>query len=314
MKFPLAILQKCWFLAGPTAVGKTATGLALATRQNAEILSLDSMAIYRGMDIGTAKPSSHDQQFVRHHLIDIVDPHEEFSTAQYFDRALQAAAEIHARGKTPLFVGGTGLYLRAILRGVFEGPPADWEFRAQTEARAQSQSPGWLHQQLTRVDPDTARKLHPHDVRRIVRALEIAHVTGQPPSVLRQEQPLPEADRPPHVFWLHPPRDWLYSRIDERVDAMFDAGLVSEVESLLQRDPPLGRTARQALGYREIIDWQERRIVSEQAARELIKTRTRQFAKRQHTWFRNLEECRAVELEPHRSLDELIERILDNAS
>jgi tRNA dimethylallyltransferase len=190
-------------------------------------------------------------------------------------------------------VGGTGLYLRGVLRGVFTGPAADWAIRRRLEAEAGEHPPGWLHERLRAVDPAAAAALHPHDTRRLVRALEVFELTGRPLSEQQTQPPLPEADRPRHVYWLSPPRDWLYERINRRVDAMLSAGLVDEVRSLLAGPQPLGRTARQALGYREIVDFLESRATLDEAT-DLIRRRTRQFAKRQHTWFRNLVECRAV--------------------
>lgn len=310
MKFPIDLLQQCWFLAGPTASGKSALGLQLAEQIGGEIVSLDSMAIYRGMDIGTAKPTPDEQQQVPHHLLDVIDPDAEFSTARYVELARQACEQIVLRNRRPLFVGGTGLYLRAILRGVFEGPPADWEFRQNLMEQAAGQPPDWLLRQLTQIDPTTAARLHGNDTRRLVRALEIHQATGLPPSQLRQEGPLPAGERPRNVFWLHPPRDWLAARIDRRVDMMFTQGLEAETRGLLAGRHPPGRTARQALGYREMIDWLEGRLPSREATRALIQTRTRQFAKRQHTWFRNLEECREVVVTGQETTSELCHQLI----
>ena len=310
MKFPVETLQQCWFIAGPTAVGKTALGIELAKQIDGEIVSLDSMAIYREMDIGTAKPDTGEQQQAKHHLIDLITPDEEYSTAQYVNDALSTCKTVLSRRKVPIFVGGTGLYLRAILRGVFEGPPADWEFRRKLEEETEVRGREWLHEQLEAVDPQTASKLHLNDVRRVVRALEIFHLTGQPASFLQNEAPLPAEQQPQHVYWLNPERNWLYERIDSRVHQMIELGLVGEVESLLARNPPIGRTARQALGYREIIDWLEGRVPSLETTIEKIQTGTRQFAKRQHTWFRNLEECRAIDVDPDSAVDQLIRKIL----
>lgn len=313
MKFPLELLQRCWFLAGPTAVGKSALSLALARELNGEILSLDSMAIYRHMDIGTAKPDASQQQQVPHHLIDLIFADEEFSTSRYLEEALKASEAIVSRGKTPIFVGGTGLYLRAILRGVFEGPAADWDYRHQLESTAAEQPADWLLSQLQAVDPVTAARFHANDTRRLIRALEIHHLTGIPASQLQQEHPLSEEDRPKNVYWLHPPRDWIRHRIDKRVVQMFEQGLESEVRDLLNSAHPPGRTASQALGYRETIDWIEGRLGSEAETIELIQTRTRQFAKRQHTWFRNLVECHDVLITESETEQTLIEKFLTNA-
>lgn len=306
MKFPLPLLQSCWIIAGPTASGKSALGIALAERIGGEVVSLDSMAIFREMDIGTAKPTLAEQQNIPHHLIDIVDPHEDFSTAQYLNCAIEVAQQIVERGHVPIFVGGTGLYLRAMLRGVFEGPPADWAYRQQLTEAASTQESDWLHRQLLQVDPVSAARLHPHDTRRLVRALEIQHITGEPASRLQQETPLPPEERPQHVYWLHPDRDWLYARINQRVDEMLQQGFEEEVCTLQRRQPPLSRTARQALGYRELLDWMDGNIPDRETAIELIKTRTRQFAKRQHTWFRNLVECQEIPLTSTPPLDTII--------
>lgn len=310
MKFPPDLLRQCWFLAGPTAVGKSALAIELAREIGGEILSMDSMAIYRGMDIGTAKPSREELERVPHHLIDLIDPDEEFSTTEYLSRAIRCSEEVLSRGRIPIFTGGTGLYLRSLLRGVFEGPPADWSFRQRLLDDVERQPENWLHDQLLAVDPVTAQRLHPNDTRRLVRALEIHALTGQAPSVLHQEHPLPLEERPVHNYWLHPPRDWLYSRINQRVRSMFEQGLEQEVRELLARPRPLGRTASQALGYREVTDWLQGRLPSLAEAEELIQTRTRQFAKRQHTWFRNLKECREVPVSGEESVAIVKEQIL----
>lgn len=307
MQFAADILRQCWFLAGPTASGKSAAGLELAALLNAEIVALDSMTIYRGMDIGTAKPSLAEQAAVPHHLLDIIEPHQEFSLADYLEGADRACRSILARGRVPLFVGGTGLYLRSVLRGLFSGPPADWEYRQSLERRA-AEDPAWLHAQLQAVDPASAARLHPHDTRRLIRALEVQHLTGAPLSEQQQQLPRPVDERSPHVYWLLPERDWLYARIDRRVEEMFARGLVAEVQQLLRADQPLSRTAQQALGYKEVIEHLQG-VLSLIDAVTLIQQRSRQFAKRQHTWFRHLEECEAISIEPHESPAEIARRI-----
>ena len=295
MRFPISLLRQCWFLAGPTASGKTAVGIALAERIGAEIVCLDSMTIYRGMEIGTAKPTDAERARVPHHLLDIRDPHEEFSAAEYMAAALEACQSIVARGQTPLFVGGTGLYLRSLLRGVFEGPPADWGLRKELEEFAAAHGALALHTKLAAVDPPTAARLHPNDQRRVIRALEIHTLTGQPASVLQKETPLPPEQRPPHVYWLNPDRKVLRERISTRVEAMFAAGFVAEVEQLRRTPHGLGPTARQALGYREVLAHLEDCLPLPEAI-EQLKTHTHQFAKRQWTWFRNLEELQAIDI------------------
>lgn len=308
MQFPSDLLQRCWFLAGPTACGKSALALELAERLGAEILSMDSMAIYRSMTIGTAKPSMEDQARVPHHLIDLVDPHEEFSVADYVQHACSVAEDVLRRNRVPLFVGGTGLYLRSVLRGVFDGPPADTALRRELERQSQQHGPEALHAALREVDPESADRLHPNDVRRVIRALEVNRLTGQPLSALHSQDPLPEADRPRHVYWLSPPRAWLRERIDRRVDQMLAAGLRAEVRGLHDRPQGLSHTARQALGYKELFDHFEGLVSMDEAVQQ-IKTRTRQFAKRQHTWFRNLSECNEFRMEGSENPRELADRL-----
>ena len=292
----MSLAFEAWFLTGPTAVGKTAVGLALAEKLGAEIISMDSMAVFRGMDIGTAKPTAQERDRVPHHLIDRVGPHEDFSLAQYLAAAHVIAEEIKSRGRRALFVGGTPLYLKGLLRGIFEGPPADWPFRLRLQREAESQDRGWLHGRLKEVDPPTAARLHANDIRRIIRALEVFEKTGRPMSHWQQQfdKGLPaDACR---VFVIDRPRAELHDRIDRRVEAMFAAGLVEEVRRLLNNPLGLSKTARQALGYAEVVDYCEARQ-GLAATVDLVKTHTRQFAKRQATWFRSLSECRFVNLQ-----------------
>ena len=285
----------CWFLTGPTAGGKTEIGIALARLIGAEIISLDSMALYRGMNIGTAKPTAEQRAVVPHHLIDIVEPHQEFSLAQYVDAAKQCTGDIRARGHEVLFVGGTPLYLKAILRGIFEGPAADPVLRKRLEA-AENELPGTLHRRLAEVDSPAAQRLHPNDIRRLVRALEVFEKTGTPISQWQQQfdRGLP-ADQC-RVFLLDWPRDVLYRRVDRRVEIMFERGLLEEVTDLMAGERTLSKTAAQAVGYREVIEHLEDGPNLEKTI-DLVKTHTRQFAKRQWTWFRSLSECRPVPID-----------------
>ncbi|MEZ6124896.1 MAG: tRNA (adenosine(37)-N6)-dimethylallyltransferase MiaA [Planctomycetaceae bacterium] len=308
MTAPLHLLRHCWFLAGPTAGGKSAVSLELARRLGAEIISLDSMAIYRGMDIGTAKPTVSERGRVPHHLIDIADPHEEFSVAEYLRLAWDAVSGVIGRGQIPLFVGGTGLYLRSMLRGVFEGPPADPGIRDELETDLRQDGPLRLHDRLRSVDAASANRIHPNDSRRVIRAIEVFRLTGRPLSEQQSQPPLPQDQQPRAVLWLDPPRDWLHQRIGDRVDRMMDAGLLDETRRLLESTPPPGRTALQALGYRELIDHLHDRCNLHDAV-EQIKTNTRQFAKRQHTWFRNLVETTAVPITGEETTSELVARL-----
>lgn len=284
----------CWFLTGPTAAGKSAVGVELAARIGAEIVSLDSMALYRGMDIGTAKPTAEERRRTAHHLIDILGPHEEYSLAQYVAAARRCIEEIKGRGREVLFVGGTPLYLKGLLRGIFEGPPADWDLRRRLQQEARQHGTESLHRRLAAVDPAAAARLHPNDARRLIRALEVFEKTGQPISRLQQQFEIGRPAAECRVFVLDWPREALHARIDARVDAMFAAGLVEEVRGLGNfSSPALSRNARQAVGYREVIEHLEgQRGLPETV--ELVKQHTRQLAKRQGTWFRSLSECRFV--------------------
>jgi tRNA dimethylallyltransferase len=296
-----------WYLTGPTAAGKTAVGIELARRIGAEIISLDSMAIYRGMDIGTAKPTAAERAAVPHHLIDVRDPQEDFSVADYLEAAGEVVRDIAARGKQALFVGGTALYLKALLRGLFSGPPADWKLRAELEELARLSGVEVLHARLQAADPVAAKKLHPNDVRRIIRALEVHHATGTPISALQEQFDKGRPASECRVFVLDWPRDILDERIRKRVDQMFADGLVQEVNTLLNspssgmpeghrretKEQAHSRTAAQAVGYRETIEHLHG-ARDLPATIELVKLRTRQFAKRQMTWFRSLSECRWI--------------------
>ncbi len=308
---PAAPLADCRFVTGPTAAGKSELALELASRLNLEIVSLDSMAVYRGLDIGTAKPSLEARRGVPHHLIDLVEPDEEFSLAQYLSAATSVSQGIFSRGREPLFVGGTPLYLKSLLRGIFQGPAADWEFRHRLLAEAQERGTDWLHQRVAEVDPLAARRLHGNDTRRLVRALEVFEKTGRPISDWQRQF---DQARPAHecrVFVLDWPREALYRRIDARVEAMFAAGLVDEVRHLLSAGKRFGRTARQALGYREVLDYLDgRRSLADTV--ELVKTGTRQFARRQLTWFRSLSECRWIRMGDGRTTGDLAAEILSS--
>jgi tRNA dimethylallyltransferase len=281
-------LHRAIYLTGPTAVGKTAVGVALARRLGAEVVALDSMTLYRGMDIGTAKPTPAEREGIPHHLIDVLDPWESASVAQYRAWAVETVAGIEARGHRVLFVGGTALYLKALLRGLFEGPGADPDRRQALEEEADRRGAAALHARLAALDPAIAARLHLHDRRRVVRALEVVEATGRPLSQWQTEhdRPAPEGVA---VFALERPRDELRDRIDRRVVRMFADGLVEEVRRLQAGARPIGPTAAQGVGYREVLDRFAGRL-SDEAMVERVQARTRQFAKRQMTWFRGLAE------------------------
>jgi tRNA dimethylallyltransferase len=280
-------------LTGPTGSGKSVLALDLAVRLNAEIIAADSMTLYRGMDIGTAKPSLADRARVPHYLIDVLEPWESANVAWWLSRAEEHVADITRRGKTALFVGGTPFYLKALLCGLFESPPSDPELRRRLEAEAERDGPEALHARLAAVDAATASRLHGNDVRRVVRALEVWHLTGQPISTWQQQNWWEgESPRfpPGACLVLDVPRAELYSRINERVERMFAEGWVDEVQRLRELPRTLSREASRALGYREIAEYLDgRRSLAETIAE--VQLRTRQFAKRQLTWFRGLPGC-----------------------
>jgi len=279
------------YLTGPTASGKSAVGVHLARLLGAEILALDSMTLYRGMDVGTAKPTEEERGGVPHHLIDVLDPWESASVAQYRGWALDAIRDVESRGRRALFVGGTALYLKAMLRGLFDGPGADPEVRGRLEAEAEAVGDAALHARLATIDPATAARLHPNDRRRIVRALEVVELTGSPFSAFQTQHGRPASGA--LVFALELPRPVLYDRINRRVRAMVEAGLVEEVRRLQSAPRPMGGVAAQGVGYREMIAHLAGEIGLDRAV-DLIQTRTRQFAKRQGTWFRGLEEVAPI--------------------
>src|SRR5262245_25834598 len=282
-------------LTGPTGSGKSALAVELAERIDAEIIALDSMTLYRGMDIGTAKPSVAERSRVRHHLLDVLDPWESASVAWYLEQAEACVRDIQKRGKRALFVGGTPFYLKAMLFGLFKSPPADPELRRRLEVEAEREGVEVLHSRLAAVDPVTAQRLHPNDVRRVVRALEVHELTGRPLSSFQTQwgddfkTSASKARQPSAVklLSLDVDRTELCARIDRRVETMIAAGWIEEVRGLRELYRPLSREASHALGYRELGRVLDGEISLTDAVR-LIQLRSRQFAKRQMTWFRHL--------------------------
>ena len=270
---------------GPTAVGKTALAIALADALGGEIVSADSRQVYRGMDIGTAKPSASERAAAPHHLIDVVDPDEEFSLARYQDLAMAAIAGIAARGRLPLLVGGTGQYLAALLEGwqIPRVAPQP-QLRAALEHEAAQMGAAALHSRLARIDPAAAAGILPTNVRRVIRALEVYELTGRPISEQQQKQPPPYRIK---TLWLTLAPDALYSRIDKRVDMMIAAGLAAEVRGLVERGYGWELPAMSGLGYREFQAYFAGQATLEDAVTRL-KFDTHAFARRQPGWFRRL--------------------------
>lgn len=288
--------EQAYILTGPTASGKSTLALELAERINGEIIAMDSMTVYRGLDIGTAKPSPAERGRIPHHLIDVLDPWQGLSVAWWLEQAEVACRDILARGRRPIFVGGTPLYLKVLLHGLFSGPPANEHLRRQLQCEAEQYGRAALHARLAQVDPKTAARLHPNDLRRVIRALEVFLLTGRPISAWQttwdtpafaSPERVPVSRRIPAVV-LTLPRDTLYTRIEQRIDRMLRAGWLDEVRRLRDLPYPLSREARQALGYRQILEYLEGRFPSWSHTVECIRTRTRQFAKHQLTWFRHI--------------------------
>ncbi len=283
------------FILGCTGCGKASLGREIARRSGAEILSVDSMKIYRGMDIGTAKPSAEIRAEIPHHCVDLVDPTDEFSVAEFIRHAEQAIAQIHARGRHVLAVGGTALYIKGLVEGLFEGPSADPALRMRLKEEARARGNEVLHARLRAVDPVAAERIHVNDLLRLVRALEVYELTGTPISVL-QTQWAAQRNRFDCAFigLRRDPADQS-RRINQRVHRMVEEGLVDEVDRLVRTYQTFSGTAGRALGYAEIIEYRNGACSLAQAV-EQIKINTRQFAKGQRTWFRRFRDVDWIDL------------------
>ena len=294
-------------LAGPTAVGKSEVALLLAEKIGGEIISVDSMQVYLGLDIGTAKPSSAERARVPHHLIDVVELHEPFDAAKFVELANQAVEEIQARGRVPIFCGGTGLYFKALLEGLGTAPPSDESLRAELEAAPLAE----LLRELERRDPVTFEKIDRQNPRRVVRAVEVIRLTGKPFSQQRSEWVSPSriTHHASRIIGFTRPSADLHARINVRVDEMFRRGLVAETRGLLDHGLEQNRTAMQAIGYRQVVE-HLRGGRSLPATIELVKIKTRQFAKRQLTWFRRQLSLDWMELAPLDTPDGIGDRLI----
>lgn len=270
-------------IVGPTAVGKTELSIEVANRLKGEIVSADSRLFYRGMDIGTAKPTNEQLSRVPHHLINVSDPDERWSLARFRRAAMEAIESIHQKSRLPIVVGGTGQYQKALLEGWRPPPrPPDDSIRKQYRSMAREHGPAELHERLKQVDPRRAEEIDPRNVRRVIRALEIYEFTGKPPSEFLARVPPPFRIQ---VVGLTLPRDHLYQRIDRRIERMFQAGFIQEVQSLLDQGYDPNLPAMSAIGYRQVIDYLQGKITLEEAKGE-IKRLTRKFVRRQANWFK----------------------------
>lgn len=293
------------FLAGPTAAGKSAVALELAERIRGEIISVDSMQVYRGLDIGTGKPSPDEQKRVPHHLIDVAGLDESFDAARFISLANAAVADIRSRGHVPIFCGGTGLYFKAFLEGLGEAPASDPKVRAALETTPLDK----LLTELEQRDPETFQKIDRQNPRRIIRALEVIRITGRPYSAQRANWQAGRRDVPGHFIGLTRPPGDLSDRIHRRVDEMFTRGLVAETEALLACGLSKNPTAMQALGYRQVVEHLQGER-SRKETIELVKIRTRQYAKRQLTWFRRQMRLEWISLDSRANLILEIENLI----
>jgi len=295
-------------LVGPTAVGKTKLSIEIAKAFSCEIISGDSMQVYRGMDIGTAKIQSSEMEGIPHHLIDVLNPDEPFSVAQFQDSCRQLIPEIGERGKLPFIVGGTGLYVESVCYEYqFTDTGADEGFRSQMQNIADGEGNEALHARLAAVDPQSAERLHPNDVRRVIRALEIYHMSGMTLSSQLESQ----NKQSPYnlcIIGLTMDRQMLYNRIEQRIDKMMDAGLVDEVRSLLGRGFTRNLISMQGLGYKEILEHLEDGVPLEDAVTKL-KRDTRRFAKRQLSWFRHMKDISWVDVTEHKNFSGNLEAV-----
>lgn len=297
-------------IVGPTASGKTSLAVAVCKRVNGEAVSCDSMQIYKGMDIATAKPTKEEMQGILHHLIGFLDPEEPFSVADYCALADKTVRDIHARGKRAVLVGGTGLYYSSFVDNItFLPEKSDFEYREALKLRAEREGAGVLLSELAEIDPDSASKLHENNVGRIIRALELYHTTGKTKSFQNEKSKSEPSPFEVHTVCLSArDRNVLYDRINTRVDMMLEAGLLQEAESFFKQ--PLGRTAKQAIGYKELNPY----FCGEKSLEECIenlKLQTRHYAKRQLTWFRRDERIKFLYIDDYKNSEELLRAALE---
>lgn len=305
------MLKPLVVLVGPTAVGKSQVAILLAKALGTAVLTADSRQVYRDMDIGTDKPKLSERQGVLHRLIDLVEPDQPFNVGMYRRHALAEIDRLHCEELVPLVVGGTGLYVRALLRGLWEGPPADWSFRARLLEEARLKGATHLHDTLALIDPELAGRLHPHDLVKIIRALEVHHLLGRPLSDMHRAHAFSEALFSPLLIGLTREREALYRRIEARVDEQLAKGLVQETQHLLAKGYGCHLGSMKGLGYRQIAGYLAGDYGYEEAIRRLQRD-TRRFAKRQMTWFRKEPGITWLTISESESPDQVVTRILDH--
>ena len=293
---------------GVTASGKGRLAFDLAETLGGAIISVDSMKVYRRMDIGTAKPPREARERVTCHLIDVVEPSESFSVGTFCDMAVQAIERIQSRDKPVIAVGGTALYIKALLYGLFEGPGADEQVREDLRKRAEADGLEQLYERLAEIDPVAAERISPNDAKRIIRALEVYEITGKPISSFQKQWDAQDTKHDWRIVGLRREKAEENKRINARAKTMIADGLVDEVKSLLAEDKPLSKQARSAIGYAEIIDYLDGKTNLEDAV-ELIKKNTRRFAKNQRTWFRTFGDVNWLDIEPEESPSQILTRV-----
>ena len=297
-----------FLIAGCTASGKGKLAFELAQRWGTEILSIDSMKVYRRMDVGTAKPDESIRQVVRHHLIDVVEPHESFSAGRFVELADEAIMDMQSSNRPIIAVGGTALYIKGLLQGLFDGPAADDTIRDRLKAEGAQLGSGELHSRLLTVDPAAAERIHPNDLKRIVRALEVFELTGQPISSLQQQFDAGTFRHNWRLIGLRREKADASRRINQRVKRMIEAGLVAEVKSLLAEPRGLSDQAAQAVGYAEIIDHLGGQITLDDAI-EKIKVNSRRLAKSQRTWFRSFQKMTWFDIAADENVSSVADRV-----
>lgn len=305
------LAQPVIVIAGPTASGKTKLAIDLAKAINGEIISADSMQVYRYMDIGTAKPDREEMSGIRHYLIDEINPNEEFSVARFQELAMKYIRQIIDNGKKPIIAGGTGLYINSLLYNInFSETISDWALREQLEKEAEEKGNKFIHDKLAAIDPEAAARLHENDRKRVIRAIEVFTHTNMP---ISRHQQLSRLNPPPYdyiIFGLRMDREKLYERINRRVDIMLENGLIDEVKKLCELGYDKGATAMQGLGYKEILSYLNGELSYDEAV-YILKRDTRHYAKRQITWFKRTEGIQWLDILEDTSTAALIKNILD---
>lgn len=301
--------KKALAIVGPTASGKTKLSLIVAEKINGEIISADSRQIYKYMDIGTAKPSIEERKRIKHYFIDELNPDEEFNAGLFGEKGREIIEDIFSRGKVPIIVGGSGLYIKSLINGFFEGPGAAWELREILYRKAKEFGNDVIYEELKRVDPASAEKIHPNNLKRVIRALEVYYITSKPMSQLQQMMK-PNIGFKTIQVGLNWDRKKLYKRIEERVDEMIKNGLIEEVKKLRELGYDKNLNSLQTVGYKEVFDYLNS-LISYERMIYLIKRNSRRYAKRQLTWFRQDKRIIWVDVDENTNFDELAEKVIE---